>query len=534
MKNVQDDELNVLLNRIQNHVLIYVDTLFECIEPFFLETTQNKFPQHISDFYKLNEGIRLLQEEIKKIPINEWVKLQKNDFKKVSSHLLKLRHDLKNYINIINGYSELTLEILQEAEADFLIAKLLKLQTVLRKIINQVNEIKEPVTSEIFLESEDQFFVNTEHQNDLDEVIYLDEDIEPAYLEYKKDVKILIIDDFKEDCLILDRYLRRLGYENIKIAMDGFQGLQAIKTDVPDLVLMDIDMPGISGIEMLLFLREKIIHQELMVLMISAYDHLQNVVACIKNGAVDFLPKPFNKALLKVRIEACIKKKWFIHKNNKYREEIKNEKNRYEHLLHSVFPSAIVKELAETSSVAPKIYDQVAVLFIDIAGFTSFCETHTLEEISSNIQIYAEICERAAIKHHLQKLKTIGDGFMAVGGMLSKSSNPVVDSLECALEIIRECAKMDVQWRVRGGIDLGTVIGGIVGHRQYLFDIWGDVVNTCARILGYAEPNSVCLTSTAWEKCNKAYKGDSLGFKAVKGKSQKIEIFQVTSVSHLR
>lgn len=359
------------------------------------------------------------------------------------------------------------------------------------------------------------------------------EDVDLEYLNFKKNIKILIIDDVKEDCLLLDQYLRLLGYENIRIAKDGFQGLRLVEKETPDLILMDIDIHGMSGLEMLFLLRMKIINQELMVLIISAYDAMKNAVLCIKMGAVDFLSKPFNQDLLKVRIEVCIQKKWFLNQNNQYREQLKIERNRYENLLHAVFPESIVKELAETNKITSRIYQDVAVLFTDIVGFTRYCEEHSLEEVSSAMQIYAEICEKAAIDHNIQKIKTLGDGFMAVGGMMSENMNPVTDCLNCAIQIIQECKKQDEKWKIRAGVDVGPIIGGIVGHRQYLFDIWGDVVNTCARVQACAEPNSICLTSYAWVRCDgcdgcgKNYPGDSLGFRAVKGKSQHIEIFQV-------
>lgn len=354
------------------------------------------------------------------------------------------------------------------------------------------------------------------------------EDIDLEYLNFKKNIKILIIDDKKEDCLLLNQYLRFLGYENIRTAKDGFQGLRLVEKETPDIILMDIDIQGMSGLEMLFLLQMKIINQELMVLIISSFDAIKNVVLCIKMGAVDFLSKPFNQDLLKVRIEACIQKKWFLDQNNRYREQLKIERNRYENLLHSVFPESIVQELAETNKITSKIYQDVAVLFTDIVGFTGYCEEHSLEEISSAIQTYAEICEKAAIEHNLQKLKTVGDGFMAVGGMISENISPAEDCLNCAVQIIQECKKQDANWQIRAGIDVGPVIGGIVGHRQYLFDIWGDVVNTCARVLACAEPNSICLTRYAWERCRECHTGESLGYRAVKGKSRHIEIFQVS------
>lgn len=517
------NELHGLLTRIQDSLLHYADILLECMHPFLSEKIQKKFPNNIEDFVALQKGILSLQEKVRNIPIQEIQGMQSSDPNQIFSFLSKLRHDLRNNINVIMGYIELDIEIIQEVGGEFLIVKLLKIKTISKKISELIKEIKEPIAKNISISSSHPLIEKVSEQG----AVFLDEEFDPDYLNFKKHVKILIIDNIKDDCIILNRYLKLLGYENIRIAMDGFQGLHMVEEENPDLILMDIDIPRIGGMEMLLLLREKIINQELMVLMISAYDSMENVVICIKMGAVDFLSEPFNQDLLKGRMEACIQKKWFLNKNSQYRDQIKKERNRYENLLYSVFPASIVKELAETNKIESRIYDDVAVLFTDIVGFTSYCEEHSLEEISSTIQIYAEICEKAAMQHNLQKLKTIGDGFMAVGGMMSKSNNPVTDCLNCAIQIIHECNKRKEGLKIRAGVDVGSVIGGIVGYRQYLFDIWGDVVNTCARVLACAEPDSICLTSNAWERCGVSYQGESLGYRAVKGKAQHIEIFQV-------
>jgi class 3 adenylate cyclase len=519
MKNIHCSELSSQLQSLRNGIVLYVEDIQKNLAPFFEPKIEKKFPSCLPDFHNLHKAILVLAKVAETIVVNDVLDANSS---KTANYLAKIRHDLLNCINIINGYLDLSIDTLQDAHAYFLLVKLLKIKAISRKILDLINEIKDskyyrPIALQSNELSENRTEINPE---------VLFEEVEPAYLDFKQQIKILLIDDLENDCLVLEKYLMRLGYVNIKIARDGVEGLKLIEEYNPDLVLMDVDMPQVSGLEMLMLLRDNIINQELMILMISAYDSIENVVVCIKMGAIDFLSKPFNQELLKGRIEACIQKKWFVNKNRQYQQQINDAKTRYEMLLKSVFPAHIIQELTETSSVKPKTYENVAVLFTDVVGFTSFCETHSLDEIFATIQLYAKICEKAAMDHGLQKLKTIGDGFMAVGGMMTPSANPVVDCLRCASQIIEECMQMEMQWSVRAGIDMGTVTGGIVGHRQYLFDIWGDVVNTCARVLHCAAPNTICLTKYASAFCDEQWQTESLGWQTVKGKAQKVEIFQ--------
>ena len=157
-------------------------------------------------------------------------------------------------------------------------------------------------------------------------------DVDKDYLRFKKLFPILIVDDNDDHCVLLERYLNRIGFHNIQIARRGFEAL-AMKDKV-DLMLLDVEMPDISGVEVLKQLKNEITTRHLSVLMITAIDTLENIIECIKLGAEDFLPKPFFAELLRVRIDSCVDKKWSLHKEKIYVESLKYERERYEKLLN--------------------------------------------------------------------------------------------------------------------------------------------------------------------------------------------------------
>ena len=125
----------------------------------------------------------------------------------------------------------------------------------------------------------------------------------------------------------------------------------------------------------------------------------------------------------------------------------------------------------------------------------------------------------------MEKIKTIGDAMMATAGLLTHSADPVVAAVKCGLEMVQVAAELDPAWPVAVGIHVGPVVAGIVGNQPYQFDLWGDTVNTAARICDHADDGQVLLSSDAWMEARGALRGKSLGFVELKGKGE-VELVQ--------
>jgi class 3 adenylate cyclase len=166
------------------------------------------------------------------------------------------------------------------------------------------------------------------------------------------------------------------------------------------------------------------------------------------------------------------------------------------------------------------------VLFADVVDFTSYCDHNSPQDVLSNLQALTASYEDLALKYDLQKIKTVGDAFMAAGGLLQPLDNPVLNSVHCGLEMIQVACQIPAGWDVRVGIHYGTVIAGLIGKRQYLFDIWGDTVNTAQRIEHYGRPGAVNLSRPARDQIAPNLPAQSLGTLEIKGKGA-LEIFYI-------
>ena len=175
-------------------------------------------------------------------------------------------------------------------------------------------------------------------------------------------------------------------------------------------------------------------------------------------------------------------------------EQLAEEKRKMDRLLDNILPAPAVAEIKLTGGVIPRRFENVAVLFSDLVGFTNYCDQHAPEEVVRELGNLFVIFESCARRHGLEKIKTMGDAFLATAGLLEPVDDALHAAVSCALAISEEAARSGRGWQVRSGIHIGPVMAGIVGEERYQFDVWGDTVNVASRLTGAASPGGVGLT----------------------------------------
>jgi len=330
--------------------------------------------------------------------------------------------------------------------------------------------------------------------------------------------RILVAEDNAGIRDLLCEYLRSQGHDVVP-ARDGAEALELLKAGDLDLVMTDIEMPRADGFAVIERLRSDPRCHNIPVIVISGRSELDAIAHCIKMGAEDYLPKPFNRVILKARVDACMEKK-------RLRDRTEQERLRYTDLLNAILPGPVVKELVETDAVKPRRREGVAVLFADIVGFTQYCDDHSdcPEFVVQHLRRLFEAWEKEASALGVQKIKTIGDAFMAASGLLEEVPNPVIDCVKLGMRMIeftqklRDSAGHALGFELRVGVHVGTVVSGVLGRRQSLFDLWGDTVNIAARVESQGDAGCVNLSLEAWEQVRGLLAGERHSFRELKGK----------------
>jgi CheY-like chemotaxis protein len=336
--------------------------------------------------------------------------------------------------------------------------------------------------------------------------------------------RILVVDDNEDNRYTLTRRLRREGYEELAVATNGREALDLVGCRPFDLILLDIMMPEMNGYQVLERLKADEALRHIPVIMISAISEFESVVRCIELGAEDYLPKPFNSVLLRARIGASLERKRLHDQQAAHLAEIERQRARADQLLHAILPAPAVRELQATDRISPRRFEEVAVVFGDLVQFTSYCERHSAEEVVANLDRLALDLEQVAGRHALEQIKTTGDGFVATANLLEPHDDPVMASARFAFDMIEAARANPARWQIRLGIHVGAVVAGVVGRRKFNFDLWGDTVNTAARLSGLGSQAAVHLSGDAWRRIEGRCPGRCLGRMPLKGKGE-IEVY---------
>ncbi len=198
---------------------------------------------------------------------------------------------------------------------------------------------------------------------------------------------------------------------------------------------------------------------------------------------------------------------------------ISEEKERSENLLLNILPFEVAEELKLKGSADAKLIDEVTVLFTDFKGFTIVSEKLSPKELVKDIHECFSAFDLIMEKHGLEKIKTIGDSYMAAGGLPNPNTTHATDAICAAFEILRfiETGKANKIamgapfFEVRIGIHTGPVVAGIVGVKKFAYDIWGDTVNVASRMESGGEEGKVNISETTYDlvkdKFNCTYRG---------------------------
>ena len=186
---------------------------------------------------------------------------------------------------------------------------------------------------------------------------------------------------------------------------------------------------------------------------------------------------------------------------------LKSEIRKSDDLLLNILPGFAIQELKQTGKTAPRHHKNATVIFIDIVGFTKIAEKLNAEELVQELDYCFKNFDEIVIKHGLEKIKTIGDAYLCVGGVPVQKDSSTKDAVRASLDLLgftkqwnaKRVKEGKAPWDIRIGIHTGPAISGVVGKDKYSFDIWGDTVQIANRMESFGIPGEVNISQTTFE-----------------------------------
>ncbi len=349
--------------------------------------------------------------------------------------------------------------------------------------------------------------------------------------------RVLLVDDSRLIRMGLRRSLESIGLQNIVEANHGREAIEMLVRQPFDLMLLDMEMPEMNGIEVLQVLRDSPHHPWPPVIVISGGTGIDDAVRCIELGAEDYLPKPFNPVLLRARVKTSVDKKQLrdqevlrMRQLKRQHEALSEEQAKTEQLLLNILPRKIAQRLKSGEEHIADACANVSVLFADMVGFTAMSRTMTA---SALVEVLGDLFSRFDLiteKHGLEKIKTIGDCYMLAGGVPEPRDDHAQAVVDAAMEMCTALDTMHEQTggalRMRIGVHSGPIVAGVIGIRKFTYDLWGDTVNVASRMESTGMPGKVHVSSSTADLIRNDFELESRGFIEVKSLGQ-VETFFV-------
>ncbi len=315
---------------------------------------------------------------------------------------------------------------------------------------------------------------------------------------------VLVVDDEEQNRTLLRDPLEARGYE-IAEAVNGMQALEKIAARLPDVILLDVMMPHMDGFEVCRRLKTDSKTAHIPILMVTALSERQERLTGIRAGANDFLNKPVDIQDLTLRVGNAVYAKRLY-------DQLQAEKEKSDQLLLNILPRSVAERMKKGETNIADSYPDVTVLVADLVGFTKLSAHIGADQIVQLLNEIFSAFDLLTEKHGLEKIKTIGDAYMAAGGISIARPDHTQSGAELALEMQTEIERLnheyDISVRLRIGICTGPVVAGVIGSRRFAYDLWGETVNLACRLESTGEAGKIQIAEATYEGLKHKYQFD--------------------------
>ncbi len=476
------------------------------------EIDSDEYIIHINDINSISKTCKFINDKIEQLLINNKNENKSLDIENLQFELRSLLCSVIGLIEIINDRGK------TNSDSDEFFDCVNKIYLSCKSMLEIVENIN------VYIKRDD----SNNKKEGLDSLPHHDYKLRHDKIQtvqYKG--KILIIDDDVLNSELMDKILSKLDHE-ITTANNATDALKHIRSSKFDLVLLDIIMPDINGIELLQKIKKNNDYYETPIIMLSALDDLNSIVDCINLGAADYITKPIDKFILQARINNCLEKKEYRDKEKEYLNKIKNEEKKNNDLLLNIMPASIAERLKSGESNIADRFDNVSVLFADISGFTQYSSNISPKVIVEKLNDIFSVFDDLVDKYNVEKIKTIGDNYMIASGIPYENSMHAETIVDLAIEMNNVLPKVDKSLNLKIGISSGEVVAGVIGKRKFIYDLWGDTVNVASRMEKYGKENEIQVSSSTYKLIKNKYNFSNKNSVEIKGKGTMETFFLIS------
>lgn len=345
-------------------------------------------------------------------------------------------------------------------------------------------------------------------------------------------MKILIADDNRDNIELMTDIFASTPHQ-IASAMDGYTTLRVVEQEHPDLILLDVNMPGLTGFEVCEILKSNPVTAGIHIIMVTALNDVDNRVRGLQVGADDYLPKPFSPRELIARVDRSLKSKSSSDRLKRSEEHTRVTFERF------VAPQIVEQLLNNPDSIAlgGKI-QEVTVLFADLEGFTSLSERTDPERLLHVLNVYHALIGRIIARYGGTIDKFIGDCVMALYNTPVQQEDHIARAVKSSLHIQDEIywfhqrLEEDYRLRINIGINSGMAVVGNVGTDRLMnFTAVGDTVNIAARLQDMASRGQILVAQNVYDATQDFVVGRVRGSLPVKGRQQSVSVVQISNTT---
>jgi adenylate cyclase len=341
--------------------------------------------------------------------------------------------------------------------------------------------------------------------------------------------KILVVDDQPANVLLLERMLGDAGYQSVTSTLDPRAVRALHEKNRYDLILLDLQMPGMDGFQVMEGLKEIETAGYLPVLVITAQpDHK---LRALRAGAKDFISKPFDIAEVLMRVHNMLEVRLLHVEIRRKNAELKTlfdqvvaERKLSERLALHVPPDSIAARLQARPDVTPDSFADVTVVIADIVGLAELTPTASPEKLALFVaEIFAHF-DGLAQARGVKKIKTLGNSYMAVAGVPVSAGDHATRAAHLSLDMVDTLDRFNERsghaLQVRVGVASGAVVAGVIGKRLYVYDVWGDAVTIASRMESHGVAGRVQVSDSTRQLLGTPFLLEERGALAVEGRGE--------------